>query len=243
MTVVAIHQPNYLPWMGFFSKALESDVFVIYDNVQFEKGGYTNRVQIKSSQGVQWLTQPVASRGRAFQQIRDVEFADPDWRRKHLLFLRSSYGRAPHFQRYIGPLSGLLRARDTSLLACNERLIGWVFAALELQPRLVRASDLVGDVSDPTQRLIRLVKSVGGDTYLSGAGGFNYQNLAEFERVGIRVLRSRFTVRAYAQQWGTFTPGLSIVDLLFNCGPTSRAYLESSASGLAESVAAGAARP
>jgi hypothetical protein len=243
MTTVAIHQPNYLPWSGFFTKALESDVFILLDNVQFEKGGYTNRVHIKSSQGVQWLTQPVVMRGRANQQIRDVQFADPDWRRTHLLFLRSSYGRAPHFAPYIGLLSDLLGTRDTSLAACNERLIAWAFEALELCPRLVRASDLIGEIADPTQRLIRLVKLVGGDTYLSGAGGFNYQDLGQFDRAGIRVVRSRCTFPEYPQLWGSFSPGLSIVDLLFNCGPASRAYLEATTSGGTERVPAGAGRP
>lgn len=244
MTVVAIHQPNYLPWLGFFGKALDSDVFVLYDNVQFEKGGYTNRVRIKSSQGAQWLTQPVVTHGRAYQEIQHVELVDSDWRRKHLTSLRSSYGRAPHFQQYFGQLGSILSDPTPSLARCNARLIDWVFDVLGLRPRLVHASDLVREATDPTERLIRLVKAVGGDTYLSGGGGFKYQDLTAFNRAGIRVTRCRSIFPEYPQLWGAFVPGLSILDLLFNCGPTSRAYvaqgaLEAEAVPVGSSVGAG----
>jgi hypothetical protein len=244
MTVVAIHQPNYLPWLGFFGKALDSDVFVLHDNVQFEKGGYTNRVRIKGSQGAQWLTQPVFTHGRAYQEIRHVELVGSDWRRTHLRFLRSGYGRAPHFRQYFDQLSEILGDHDPSLATCNARLIDWLFGVLGLHPRLVRASDLVREATDPTERLIRLVEAVGGDTYLSGGGGFNYQDLTAFNRAGIRVTRSRSTFPAYPQLWGAFVPGLSIVDLLFNCGPMSRAYLaqgalEAEAIPVGSSVGAG----
>jgi len=226
MTVVAIHQPNYLPWLGFFAKALDSDVLVLYDTIQFEKGGFTNRVRIKGSAGVQWLTQPVATAGACSQEISHVAFARPDWSRKHLNALQASYARAAYFQPYFGQLAELLGAPGCNLSVCNERLTRWACQILHLGVVLVRASDLATEGNDPTQRLIALVRALGGDTYLSGSGGFGYQNLVNFEGAGLRVVRSRSSFPEYPQLWGEFCHGMSIVDLLFNCGPASRSFLE-----------------
>ena len=242
MTVVAIHQPNYLPWMGFFFKAINSHVLVLNDTVQFEKGSYTNRARIKSSQAVQWLTQPVVMSGRAYQEIRAVEFARRNWPPTHLKTIQTCYGRAPHFQPYFDQLRELLHDVGPDMARCNERLIVWMLKVLGSTTPVVRASELGSGGADPTQRLIHLVRAVGGDAYLSGKGGFNYQDLHAFERAGVRVLRSRSAFSEYPQLWNGFVHGLSIVDLLFNCGPTSRTYLDAPASGLAEAVPTETAR-
>jgi hypothetical protein len=226
MTSVAIHQPNYLPWPGFFAKAAHADVLVLYDTVQFEKRGYTNRVQIKASDGVvRWLTQPVISKGRYYQQVREVQFAEPDWWVDHSKTLRLNYKRAPYFDQYFAGLEERLKSCGPDMTSCNESLIAWVCQLLDLPVRLLRASALAVASDDPTERLIRLVQAVDGDTYISGAGGFNYQDLHEFERAGISVLARRSAAPSYPQLWGEFAPGLSIVDLLFNCGPASAAYV------------------
>ena len=98
VTAVAIHQPNYLPWLGYFSKSAHSDVLVLLDNVQFPRRSYVNRVQVKTARGVHWLTQPVLQHGRYDQRIRDVEFSEGDWASTHLATLQANYGRAPHFR-------------------------------------------------------------------------------------------------------------------------------------------------
>jgi hypothetical protein len=226
VTSVAIHQPNYLPWPGFFAKAAQADVLVLYDTVQFEKRGYTNRVQIKGSDGLaRWLTQPVISKGRYYQEVREVQFAEPDWWVQHCKTLQLNYKRAPYFDRYFADLQARLQSCGSDMTSCNKGLIAWVCQVLELPVRLLRASTLGVVSDDPTERLIRLVQAVGGDTYISGAGGFKYQDLDEFDRAGIRVLARRSSAPRYPQLWGEFAPGLSIVDLLFNCGPTSPAYV------------------
>jgi WbqC-like protein family len=226
MTSVAIHQPNYLPWPGFFAKAAQADVLVLYDTVQFEKRGYTNRVQIKANDGApRWLTQPVISKGRYYQRVREVQFAEPDWWEEHSKTLRSNYKRAPYFDRYFAELEERLQSCGPDMTSCNESLIAWACKHLELPVRLRRASALPVESDDPTERLIRLVQAVGGDTYISGAGGFKYQDLEEFDRAGIQVLARRSAAPSYPQLWGDFVPGLSIVDLLFNCGPASAAYV------------------
>jgi WbqC-like protein family len=228
VTTVAIHQPNYLPWLGFFAKTLRSDVLVILDNVQYERRGYTNRVKIKMSQGAHWLTQPVITKGRYYQQVRDVEFACEDWPTKHLRALQLSYGHAPYFGEYFGAIEDLLREPGSRTSECNERLIRWVLDVLGVRTVVVRASDLVQETTDATRRLIDLVQAMQGDTYLSGAGGFTYQDLQAFEQAGIRVERSSPEFAEYPQLWGPFVRGLSVLDLLFNCGPRSRGYLDQS---------------
>src|SRR5260370_5570058 len=187
MTVVAIHQPNYLPWLGFFAKALDSDVLVLYDTIQFEKGGFTNRVRIKGSAGVQWLTQPVATAGASSQEISHVAFARPDWSRKHLNALQASYARAAYFQPYFGQLAELLGAPGCNLSVCNERLTRWACQILHLGVVLVRASDLATEGNDPTQRLIALVRALGGDTYLSASGGVCSHDPPNVARGGLRL--------------------------------------------------------
>jgi hypothetical protein len=226
VTVVAIHQPNYLPWIGYFAKALRSDVLILLDTVQFPKRSYVNRVQVKSRRGAEWLTQPVLTAGRYEQRIADVEFAEPDWGLAHARTLRANYGRAPFFQAHFQRLADILLSPGDSLTACNERLIHVICELLELRTQVVRASALGVDAAGATSRLIRLVQAVGGETYISGSGGFAYQDLSAFEAAGLRVVRAPATFAEYPQLWDGFVPGLSIVDLLFNCGPRSRSYLE-----------------
>jgi hypothetical protein len=226
VTTVAIHQPNYLPWIGFFAKALNSDVLVLLDTVQFPKRSYVNRVQVKTPHGAHWLTQPVLTTGRYWQAVCSVEFADPAWGLAHTKALQRNYARAPYFRAYFEPLAELLLNAGPMLTDCNERLIRWVLDLLELRTKLVRASSLAVESEDATERLIRLVQAVGGDTYLSGSGGFGYQDVGQFRAAGLRVLRAPSTFPEYPQLWGPFVPGLSTVDLLFNHGPKSRSCLE-----------------
>jgi hypothetical protein len=201
-------------------------VLVLLDNVQFPRRSYVNRVQVKTAQGAHWLTQPVQQRGRYDQRIRDVEFSEGDWVATHLATLQANYGRAPHFRSHFTQLMDQLQYAGSLLVTCNERLIRWLCEVLELRTRVLRASDLVDNETDPTQRLIRLVQAVGGDTYISGQGGFNYQELTQFKASGIRVLRAPSSFPEYSQLWGSFAPGLSVVDALFNLGPECRAYLD-----------------
>jgi hypothetical protein len=226
LTVVAIHQPNYLPWIGYFAKAWHSDVLVLLDTVQFPKRSYVNRVQVKTPRGAAWLSQPVISAGRYFQPIRDVAFAEQEWGQSHLRTLTANYARAPYFQTYVDLLAEVLREPGPRLTACNERLIRVVCDVLGIRARIVLASALDVDTDDPTSRLVRLVQAVGGDTYLSGSGGFSYQDLAVFDAAEVRVMRAPARFPEYPQQWDAFVPGLSIVDLLFNRGPDSQSYLD-----------------
>jgi hypothetical protein len=227
LTVVAIHQPNYLPWAGYFAKALAADVLILLDTVQFTKESYINRVRAKGPNGPFWLTQPVQTAGKLHQRISEVHFARSDWSAKHMKALELAYARAPFYRHYAPGLADRLNAASEHLVTRNTALLVWAAAELGLSTRLVLASSLGVNEDDPTTRLIALTRAVAGDTYLSGQGGFKYQDVDAFEAAGVAVRRAPRPATAYPQLWGAFEPGLSIVDLLFNCGPESRELLRS----------------
>ncbi len=223
---VAIHQPNYLPWAGYFTKMLAADVFILLDTAQFSKNGYLNRVTIKTPAGARWLSQPVRLHQHLQSSIRDVTLAEEGWGSRHARTLRMNYGRAPHFARYITALDRMLTSAPPLLADCNEGLIRWLADRLGIQTPIVRASALEGGYLRRTERLVTLVRAVGGDTYVSGAGGFTYQDEDAFAAAGIEVVRAPGFSHQYSQLWGAFEDGLSVLDLLFNMGDDSMAILE-----------------
>ncbi len=217
MTVVAVHQPNYLPWLGWFAKACAADVFVLLDDVQFTKGGYTNRVRVKGPSGAQWLTVPVRTRGRSRQDVRDVE-TDPtgDWAERHVKTLEQAYGRTPGWDGLGQRVTETLLAAPTLLAPLNEALARLVLDALAIEVRIVRASELGGPREPGHRGLIEICRRLGAATYLSGEGAAAYQTEADFGAAGIALRYSSFRHPEYPQQHGDFVAGLSAVDLLFN---------------------------
>jgi hypothetical protein len=202
---VAIHQPQYLPWLGYFDKIDQADCFVLLDDVQFKKNEWQNRNKIKTAAGWQWLTVPVLHRFP--QRICEVRINRTDpWSRKHL---------QPFFEE--------IYAREwTLLLDLNLATIAYLAEALGIQTKLVLASSLpVPAELEATDRLIAICQAVGANTYLSGVGGREYLDLAPFKEAGIGVLFQAFQTRLYPQRFGAFVPDLSIVDLLFNCNDHS----------------------
>ncbi len=224
MTRVAIHQPNFLPYPGFFSKMLQADVFVLYDTAQFSRREYHNRNRIKTSQGVRWITVPVRVSG--FSPISGVEIDNAQhWQRKIWRSLEVNYGRAPYFDSYAPELKRLLDERSWARLAdLNCELIRLLKKLLAIDARLVLASNLVPAAGgDATARLVNLTRAAGGDTYISGPGGRHYLDTTKFREV--RLEYADHTAVAYPQLWGAFVPNLCIVDALMNCGPKARSLL------------------
>ena len=221
MTVVAIHQPNYLPWLGFFHKMSQCDVFVLLDTVQFTKGGYQNRAKIKGPNGEILLTVPVLTKGRFAQTTMEVEINNGEaWRRKHWKAITQSYSKAPYFDSYRDALREVYQ-RDWALLAlvCEE-FIWHIAQALGLQTPIVRASDL-GVTGTASELLAAICASLAADVYLSGPSGRKYLDERHFERRGIEVQYHVFDHPVYPQRYGAFLAGMSALDFLFNCGPSS----------------------
>ncbi len=213
---VAIHQPQYLPWLGYLDKLDRSDVFVLLDTVQFKKNEWQNRNRIRTAQGWQYLTVPVLHEfPQRLDQVRINN--QTDWRRKHVQTLETHYGKAPHYGRY-APLFRELLARDWERLSLlNEAVLSALAGAFGITTPIVKASQFEAR-EEQTGRLVDLCKALGADCYLAGAGGRGYMNIAEFEAAGIAVEFQDFVSPEYAQVYRPFIAGLSAVDLLFNCG-------------------------
>jgi hypothetical protein len=216
--VVAVHQPNFIPWLGFFYKLAHVDIFILLDTVQFSTGSYTNRVGVRSTEGAKWLTVPV--KHHFGQIIKDVGTVQTEpWRASHLATLRMCYGKYPFFDEVFPFVESWYgESVNDALAAFNENIIRHVAELLGFHTEIVRSSTL-GCTGVKTDLILCLARSVGASVYLSGQGGANYQDEQEFERAGIELRYSDFVHPAYQQRQLPFIAGLSILDMLFSCGP------------------------
>jgi hypothetical protein len=225
MTTVVVLQPSYLPWLGFFDQMRRADVFVYYDDVQFDKHGWRNRNRIKSAAGPQWLTVPVRHHGLDKPRILDVEIDNrAPWARKHIGGIRQCYAKAPYVGRYLPELEELLQRPWERLvdldLAVAEQMCTW----LGLQRRTVRSSEL-GIGGERSERLLKICQHFQASRYVSGNAAQAYLDVELFARHGIAVEWQNFEHPVYPQQHGEFVGYLSAIDLLLNCGDASYAIL------------------
>ena len=223
--IVAIHQPQYLPWLGYFDKIRRADVFCFLDNVQYKKNDWQNRNRIKTAHGWQWLTVPVHYRYP--QKICEVTVNNTgNWKNKHLQALISNYSRAPFFSQFLEIFEQAYSANWKSISDLNIFLVKQLATALGLGHKpFVKASDF--ELSeDPTNRLVDICRELKADTYLSGQDGVKYMNMASFSQRGIRVTIQDFQHPVYPQVFGEFQSHMSAVDLLFNCGVQGIAKIE-----------------
>jgi hypothetical protein len=221
--IAGVHQPEHLPWLGFFDKLRQVDVFVLLDTTQFSKNGFQNRNRIKTPAGAAYLTAPVFHAGRSQQLIEEAELCeDGKWRRRSWDLLRRSYETAPHFPRHVpffrDEVYGASRAR---LLDLNLLLIRYLAEQLGIGTEVVRASELGIYERGGTAVLLRICHALGADVYLSGRHGRDYLDESRFAADGIAVRYQDFRHPEYPQLWGAFVPQLSVIDLLFNCGQRS----------------------
>ena len=218
--IVAIHQPNFFPWLGFFDKMRLADVFVLVDTVPFTKGGHQNRVRMKGQSGPQWLTVPVMTKGRLGQPTLAVA-TDPtvSWRSRHLKTFRNLYCKAEFYKETIERLESIYEGKDAGLVNFCISGITSICDLLGIRTRLVRASEL-GVQGVESGLLSGIVKKLGGKTYLSGPSGRSYLDMNCFADLEIAVEFHSFIPFEYTQRYKPFAPGLSAVDYLFNMGPT-----------------------
>ena len=224
--IVTIHQPEHMPWLGFCHKATQADVLVLLDSVQFRKNYFQNRNRILSPAGPAWLTVPVLLRGHTERTIAETLVHDGiPWARKWWLSLYHAYRAAPFFAAH-APFFEDVAARPWQRLAdLNETIIRYLFDALEIRCELLRASALPV-AGARSALLLDICRHLGATTYLAGRHGRDYLDGALFEAAGIAVRDHAFEHPTYPQVRGdAFVPNLSVVDLLFQCGPQSRAIL------------------
>lgn len=218
---VAICQPTYLPWIGYFDLIDQVDIFVLLDVVQFEKQSWQQRNRIKTPKGLQWLTVPVVFRGRFGQKICEVEIRDPDFVKAHLRAIEVNYGRSRFFSDSFPALSSILRKTEAgeTLLGLNLRLLQWLTRVLRIDTPLVLASSL-GQEGRRTELLAKICQKLGARQYVSPIGSAEYL-LAEstvLENADVATLFHNYLHPEYAQRFPPFVPYASAIDLIFNEG-------------------------
>jgi hypothetical protein len=218
---VAVLQPGYLPWLGFFDQMRRASVFVVYDDVQYDKHGWRNRNRIKTSRGPLWLTVPTLHGQFQRPLIMDVRIDSTSvWQRKHVSSLRQHYARARYARAVLPELEDILQRPWVALTDLNLELMAWLARWLKIETRVVRAStlDIPGERSE---RLLSICRHFGATRYLSGDAAREYLDTDLFHSAGVEVIWQQYRHPLYTQLHGPFVSHLSAVDLVLNCGPDS----------------------
>ncbi len=225
---VVVLQPSYIPWRGYFDQIRRADLFVFYDDIQYDKHGWRNRNQIKTSQGKQWLSIPVHSAGATQGVlIKDIKIdVSRPWARTHWKSLAGSYAKAPHFRRYASFLEPFYRRADTRLADFTIDLT--VALAREIgisHTRFMRSSEIPPRTGGRTERLVQILRHVGARHYISGPSARDYVEDHPFAESGITVEYMSYNYPEYPQLFPPFDPQVSILDLLFMVGSDAMSYI------------------
>lgn len=221
MTTVVILQPGYLPWLGFFDQMLRSDVFVYFDDVQYDKHGWRNRNKIKSATGPIWLTVPVLNTGRQGQKINEVEIDNRSpWARKHITAIAQNYAKASQIKRYLPQLDALLMRHWESLVELDLAVVELICNWIGIERQIARSSRL-GIGGEQCERLLNICKHFQANRYLSGDSAQNYLDVKLFSHEGVQVEWQSYRHPNYPQLHGEFAPYLSVLDLVLNVGEKS----------------------
>jgi hypothetical protein len=224
---VVIRQPDFLPYLGYFDRLLDCDLFVALDDVQFQKGGWNHRDKIKTPRGPAWLTLAV-SKGPLHRLIREVELGanHEEWVAKNLALIEENYRPAAAFAEVFPEISRIYWGGATRLLELNMQFLRFVLDYLQI-PLSIRSSSDLGVHGTGNERLINLVRAVGGTEYLSGTGALDYLRPELFDAAGINLSLQAFRHPTYPQLWGAFEPYLSVLDVMMNCGTGAREVVRS----------------
>ena len=240
----AIHQPQFMPWLGYLDKIVRCDKFVFLDDVQFKKNEFQNRNRILVSGQAHWMTVPVGFRfGDTLARVAVV--SDSKWRAKLLRTLDQNYRKAPGFASHFPGFADLLGRAWPNLAELNMATVRWLLEAFGIEADLCRSSEFEGLSTDPTRRLVDLCLRVGADAYLSGSGGRQYLDSRQFEDAGIALELQDFAHPVYPQVNGSgeFVSYLSALDALFQVGGGAEgrraAGLESAAATANEAESSG----
>ncbi len=219
---IGILQPGYLPWLGFFEQIYKSDVFVIYDDVQYDKGGWRNRNRIKTANGAQWLTVPVIVKFEDVPLISAVQIDNKlDWRKKHLLSIKQNYSKAPYYREYIDIFENAYSKEWKYLVDIDMHFILKLLEALGISDKKIVRSSTLNVTGARIERLSNICKIFKADIFYEGTAGKNYIDEKNFLEYGIKIEYQDYKHPVYNQLYGEFIPYLSVIDLLFNHGKES----------------------
>ena len=228
MKTVVISQPMFFPWVGMFEQLRLADIYIHYDDVQYSKGSFTNRVQIKTSQGVRWLTVPLhqLKLGQTIQEVR-ID-SQTDWRTQHLGLLKNAYAGAPYLEEMLHVARSVY---DQKLETISELSVASMDAVLNYfrfdHPLEIHWSSRTPLSSSSSERVLAYVLHFQGTRYVTGHGARNYLDHELFERQGLQVEYMNYLKQPYPQLHGEFTPFVSVLDLIANCGKSGVARFAS----------------
>ncbi|WP_321777273.1 WbqC family protein [Sulfurimonas sp.] len=220
MTKVAILQPSYIPWIGYFEQIINVDIFVFYDDVQYTKNDWRNRNKIKVLNDSSWLSIPVNS--STSKNINEVFVDDTkNWRVKHLKSLKQFYSKSKYFDEIYPILQNNINSDNNSLSNISISIIRDISKYLKLDTKFYLSSDL-GIGGDKNDRLINICKHFNASSYHTGKAAQDYIDKKLFDNNKIKLLFQEYKHPSYKQLHGDFLPYLSIIDLLFNYGKDSK---------------------
>ncbi|MFZ1321217.1 MAG: WbqC family protein [Ignavibacteria bacterium] len=227
MKKVVITQSNYIPWKGFFDSVNLADEFVFYDDMQFTRRDWRNRNQIKTKDGVKWLTVPVDVKGKYFQKIKDTKISDPGWAKNHWDTVKHNYSKAEYFKEYKDIFEELYLGREYVLISdVNITFTKAICKLLGIETR-IRQSDEFELLEEKTERLVDICKTLGATDYYSGPAAKAYMDESKFENENIKLHYFDYSgYPEYRQLHGEFTHAVSIIDLIFNEGPFVKNFMK-----------------
>ena len=223
-----ILQPSYIPWRGYFHQIYKADVFIFYDDVQYDKHGWRNRNQIKTSQGRQWLSIPVHSHGVTegipINQVR-IDWSKP-WAKNHWKALTFAYGKAPFFRKYSPLLESFYNRHDLLLADFTVDLTISLSREIGMtHNRFIRSSEMPGIEGEKTDRLLKILTQVGASHYVSGPSAQDYIEEEKFAAAGISLEYIEYDYPEYPQLYPPFESQVSILDLLFMTGERALEFI------------------
>lgn len=217
--ICAIHQPNFLPWLGYFYKISKADVFVILDDVDIEintSKAITNRTKIKTNNGVNWLTIPI-KKGNS-KKIMDIEMVEGVWKKKFMKTIQQNYCKSLYFDEFFPVIQDVIEFDTNKLSEYNSNAILKLCRYMDIKVEMHNSSELGYSNVDRNGRIIEICHLVGSNVYLSGNGGRKYHDEEVFKKNCIEIQYAEYPSFQYNQINGDFVEGLSIVDYLFNNG-------------------------
>lgn len=225
-TKAVILQPQYFPWGGVFEQVANADIFVHYDDVQFPQGrSFCHRVQVKTEGDVTWMSVPVLRNGLGPINQTEIDYTQP-WQRKHIGLLRQSFSKCPFRNNAISIADSVFGQAWGSISELNIAAIEMIAAYFGMKTKFMRSSQM-GIGGSSTQRLADICEQLGATTYITGHGAKNYIDYDVFETRGIRVEYMDYQKSPYPQLYGDFTPYVTILDLIANCGRDGVRHLKS----------------
>lgn len=226
--ILSGHQPEYLPYLGFFNKMLQCDKFILVDHIQYVKKDFHNRNRIATKEGPVWLSIPVITKGKSGQRICDVEINNNlPWQEKHWKTIYFNYKNSPYFKDYSDFFEKIYSKKFEKLAELNEEIIKFLAKSFDINMEIEKTSkyNIIGKRTD---LLISLCKTFNAGTYVSGEGAKNYVDESMFKENNLKHAYRKFTHPIYLQRFKPFTPNMSAIDLLFNCGRESIKILKKS---------------